>query len=79
MFKSIIVAAMIMVAGVAAPVANALPSCGYSPEDLVRMTIKLNDSGMSMDDAAHKVVYDVYYNCSDYASIFNSYNNTYGG
>ena len=77
MFKTIIIAAMIMFAAAAAPTASAQPECNYSPEELVRMTVNLQRDGDP--NAAKTVVYDVFNNCADYETIFNNFTNKYGG
>ena len=77
MFKTIIIAAMIMFAAASAPTASAQPVCNYSPEELVRMTVNLQRDGDP--NAAKTVVYDVFNNCADYETIFNNFTNKYGG
>jgi hypothetical protein len=77
MLKTIIITAMVLIAGAAAPTASAQPVCNYSPEELLRMTVNLKQAGDP--NAAKTVVYDVFNNCADYETIFNNFTNKYGG
>ena len=79
MIRSFIVTLAVIISIVSAPVASAQPACGYSPDELVRQMLNLTSKGMAEDQAAKTIVQDVYNNCSDFQTIFDNFQSTYGG
>ena len=79
MIRSFIVTLAVIISMVLAPIASAQPACGYAPEELVRQMLTLEYNGMSEKEAANTVVNNIYNNCSDFMTIFNNFQSTYGG